>query len=107
VKEVQLIGKDGRPAVDRHGNPVMKKTNPKMLRHTAAVGWLTEGLREEAVAKMLGHSSTEMVRKHYGPWCKQRDEAHIREVLGYINKGRLKRIPHKKKTEPLLSTAVQ
>jgi integrase len=86
VTEVQLVGKDGRPAVDRYGRPIMKKTNPKMLRHTAAVGWLTEGLREEAVAKMLGHSSTEMVRRHYGPWCKQRDEAHIREVLGVLNR---------------------
>ena len=66
---------------NRNGNAVMKKINPKMLRHTAAVGWLSAGLREEAVAKMLGHSSTEIVRRHYGPWCKQRDEAHIREVI--------------------------
>lgn len=85
VKQVQLVGKDGRPAIDRYGNSVMKKTNPKMLRHTAAVGWLSAGLREEAVAKMLGHSSTEMVRRHYGPWCKQRDEAHIREVMTQLN----------------------
>jgi integrase len=89
VKEVQLVGKDGRPALDRRGSPIMKKTNPKMLRHTAAVGWLTDGLREETVAKMLGHSSTEMVRKHYGPWCKQRDEAHIREVLAYMKPNRV------------------
>jgi hypothetical protein len=33
------------------------------------------------VAKMLGHSSTEMVRKHYAPWCKRRDDAHIRAVV--------------------------
>lgn len=52
-----------------------------MLRHTFAVGELVKGVPEEVVAKMLGHSSTEMVRKHYAPWCKRRDEAHIRAVV--------------------------
>jgi integrase len=106
VTEVQLVGRDGRPAVDRHGDPISKKTNPKMLRHTAAVGWLAAGMREEAVAKMLGHSSTEMVRKHYGPWCKQRDDAHIREVLLHLNsnfEGRVSR----KKGERALAAGVQ
>jgi integrase len=52
-----------------------------MLRHTFAVGELLKGTREEVVAKMLGHASTEMVRKHYAPWCAARDEQHIREVV--------------------------
>jgi integrase len=52
-----------------------------MLRHTFAVGELLKGTREEVVAKMLGHSSTEMVRKHYAPWCAARDDQHIREVV--------------------------
>jgi site-specific recombinase XerD len=81
ITEVQLITKSGKPAVDSRGFPIMKETNAKMLRHTAAVGWLVAGHREETVARMLGHVSTDMIREHYGPWCKQRDAAHIREVL--------------------------
>ena len=106
VTEVQLMGRDGRLAVDRHGNPVLKKTNPKMLRHTAAVGWLTQGMREEAVAKMLGHTSTEMVRRHYGPWCKERDEAHIREVLAILNRSPRKSVI-KKKANAAVASRVQ
>jgi integrase len=81
IDEVQLVTKEGKPAVDNRGNPITKAPSPKMLRHTAAVGWLTVGLREEAVARMMGHVSTDMIRKHYAPWCKERDTAHIREVL--------------------------
>jgi len=80
LEEVQLVGKDGRPAVDDMGNPSTKRPNTKMLRHTFAVGCLTAGMREESVAKMLGHVGTDMIRQHYGPWCKERDEAHVREV---------------------------
>lgn len=81
IKQVQLITKEGRPAVDARGNPITKAPSPKMLRHTAAIGWLVAGHREEAVARMMGHVGTEMVRSHYAPWCRERDAAHIREVL--------------------------
>lgn len=80
INRVQLVSKDGRMAVDQNGNPVIKAPVPKMIRHTAAVDWLSRGVREETVAKMLGHSNTEMLREHYGPWCKQRDVAHLREL---------------------------
>jgi integrase len=58
-----------------------KPANVRMFRHTAAVRWLREGQRPEEVAKMLGHVDTEMVRKHYAPWCPQLDEAHIKRVV--------------------------
>ena len=80
IKSLQLIGRDGRPAVDDDGLPITTTPDVKMFRHTFAVSRLSAGMREETVAKMLGLASTEMIRKHYAPWCKQRDEAHIREA---------------------------
>ena len=61
VTEVQLVEKSGVPAYDRNGNPVTKATNVKMFRHTFAVGWLAAGADKETVAKMLGHTSTDMI----------------------------------------------
>jgi integrase len=58
-----------------------KAANVKQLRHTAAVRWLRQGQRAEEVAKMLGHSDTNMVRKHYAPWVKDLDLAHITRVV--------------------------
>jgi integrase len=58
-----------------------KDANVKQFRHTAAVRWLTQGQRPEEVARMLGHVDTEMVRKHYAPWCPRLDEAHIHRVV--------------------------
>lgn len=81
IGEIPLMGKDGRPALDKFGNQKTTTPDAKMLRHTFAVGELLKGVSEEVVAKMLGHASTEMIRKHYGPWCKKRDDAHIRAVV--------------------------
>ena len=81
ITSIPLMRRDGRPALDRFGNQIATTPDTKMLRHTFAVGELVKGVPEEVVAKMLGHSSTEMVRKHYAPWCKRRDEAHIRAVV--------------------------
>jgi integrase len=60
---------------------IKKPANVKQFRHTAAVRWLREGQRVEEVAKMLGHVDTEMVRKHYAPWVKDLDLAHITRVV--------------------------
>lgn len=106
ITEVQLIGRDGRPAVDSYGEPITKPPNVKMLRHTAAVGWLSAGIREETVAKMLGHKSTEMIRKHYAPWCKQRETAHIREVLSAQNSTRSRKSVKNRRHKPELPPAV-
>jgi integrase len=58
-----------------------KPANVKQFRHTAAVRWLRQGQRVEEVAKMLGHSDANMVRKHYAPWVADLDLAHITRVV--------------------------
>jgi integrase len=58
-----------------------KPANVKQLRHTAAVRWLREGQRVEEVARMLGHTDAEMVRRHYAPWVRDLDVAHVSRVV--------------------------
>jgi len=81
IGRVQLVNRDGTPAVDDRGSAVTRNPNVKMLRHTFAIAQLLKGLRPEAVAKQLGHVDTAMIFRHYAPWCKERDLAHIREQL--------------------------
>jgi site-specific recombinase XerD len=69
------------PRRDSRGRPLLKPANTKQLRHTFAVRQLKTGQRPEEVARMLGHVDTEMVRKHYAPWVKDLDDAHIRRVV--------------------------
>jgi integrase len=75
VEYVELPGRDQR------GRPRRHHANPKQLRHTFAVNQLKAGQRPETVARMLGHVDTTMIRKHYAPWVKELDEAHVREVV--------------------------
>jgi site-specific recombinase XerD len=89
ITAIQLMRRDGKSAIDKQGNRETTKPHVKMLRHTFAVGELVRGVPEEQVAKMLGHVGTDMIRKHYAPWCKARDEAHIRTVLA-SRRGKLK-----------------
>jgi integrase len=58
-----------------------KPANVKQLRHTAAVRWLRQGQRVEEVARMLGHTDAEMVRRHYAPWVRDLDLAHVSRVV--------------------------
>lgn len=58
-----------------------KEANSKQFRHTFAVRQLERRLRPEVIARQLGHVDATMVRKHYAPWVKSLDDAHIREVL--------------------------
>ena len=81
IGKVQLTKRDGTPALDAQGNPMVQGANVKMLRHTFAVGELLKGRKPEVVAKQLGHVDTVMIFRHYAPWCKERDAAHIREQL--------------------------
>jgi integrase len=67
---------------DAKGHTRRKKANAKQIRHTFAVRQLKAGQRPEEVARMLGHVDTTMVLRHYAPWCKDLDEAHIRRVVG-------------------------
>ena len=76
VTEVVLPGRDTR------GKKRTKKANAKMLRHTFAVRQLQNGQRPEEVARMLGHVDATMVRKHYAPWVKELEDAHIQRVIG-------------------------
>jgi integrase len=76
VKWVEL------PTRDDRGQPKRKPANTKQFRHTAAVRWLREGQRPEDVGRMLGHVDTLMVRRHYAPWVKELDKAHISRVVG-------------------------
>jgi integrase len=58
-----------------------KPANVKQFRHTAAVRWLRQGQRVEEVARMLGHTDAEMVRRHYAPWVRDMDVAHVSRVV--------------------------
>jgi integrase len=69
------------PTRDAHGRQRRKSANAKMFRHTFAVRQLRAGQRPEEVARMLGHVDTTMVLKHYAPWVKDLDEAHVRRVV--------------------------
>ena len=68
------------PTRDAKGKHRRKAANSKQLRHTFAVRQLKGGQRPEEVARMLGHVDTSMVLKHYAPWVKDLDEAHIRRA---------------------------
>lgn len=65
----------------RDGKTRKKAANVKQFRHTFAIRQLVAGQREETVARMLGHSDVQMIRSHYGAWVKERDDAHVREVI--------------------------
>jgi len=91
VVEVQLVEKSGVPAFDRYGNPVMKGTNVKMLRHTFAVECLIAGVPKENVARMLGHVGTGMIDDHYAPWVRGLDDAHIRKVREFMAQAKPKK----------------
>lgn len=52
--------------------------NPYQTRHTFASKLLAEGEQEHLVAKLLGHSTVEMVRRHYGRYIKQADGIQLR-----------------------------
>jgi site-specific recombinase XerD len=69
------------PSRDANGQFRRKKANAKQLRHTFAVGQLEAGQRPEEVARMLGHTNTTMLQRHYAPWVKAIDEAHITRVV--------------------------
>lgn len=47
--------------------------NPYQTRHTFASTLLMNGEPELLVAKLLGHATVEMVRRHYGKYIKQKD----------------------------------
>lgn len=66
---------------DEDGRVRRKAANAKQFRHTAAIRWLCEGHSIETVARMMGHSDTSMLRRHYAPWVKELDLMHVRSVV--------------------------
>lgn len=56
------------PALKRAG---VRYRNPYQTRHTFASKLLMQGEPELLVAKLLGHSTVEMVRRHYGRFIKE------------------------------------
>lgn len=52
--------------------------NPYQTRHTFASRLLMAGEQELLVAKLLGHATVEMVRRHYGRYIKQADGVVLR-----------------------------
>jgi site-specific recombinase XerD len=70
------------PTRDKNGKPERKDANVKQLRHTFAVRQLKAGQRPEDVARMMGHADGgTMIRKHYAPWVKDLNIAHITRVV--------------------------
>lgn len=69
------------PTRDKDGKPERKAANVKQFRHTFAVRQLKAGQRPEDVARMTGHVDAEMIRKHYAPWVKDLNVAHIKRVV--------------------------
>jgi integrase len=62
-----------------------KKCGPHMLRDTCAVWYLRHQIggstrNFEAVAKMLGHSSSATTKKYYAPFVEDLENLHVREM---------------------------
>lgn len=66
---------------DDNGRPRRKEANSKQFRHTFAVRQLCAGQRPEEVARELGHSGTDLIYRHYAPWIKDMDMAHIARIV--------------------------
>lgn len=54
--------------------------HPHMLRDTYAVWLLRNGVRIHSVSKVLGHSNVAITSKHYAPWVKELETAHLEEL---------------------------
>jgi integrase len=57
-----------------------RRPHPHMLRDTCAVWFLRHGMGIHSVSKMLGHSNVAITSKHYAPWVKELETAHIEEM---------------------------
>ena len=55
------------------------RAHPHMLRDTCAVWYLRHGMGLYGVAKILGHSNPTITAKHYAPFVKELENAHIAE----------------------------
>lgn len=57
-----------------HKNTGIERRNPYQLRHTFASQLLSQGENLAYIGKLLGHSSTDMVMRHYGRWISEGEQ---------------------------------
>lgn len=65
----------------RGGGNRLRPANAKQLRHTFAVNQLLSGQLPDAVARMMGHTDTQMIYKHYAPFIPKLREQHVKLVV--------------------------
>ncbi len=73
-----LFTKAGITVVQTEIGP--RPPHPHMLRDTCAVWFLRQGVGIHSVSKLLGHSNVAITSKHYAPWVKELEKAHIEEL---------------------------
>lgn len=55
----------------------VRKPHPHMLRDTCAISAIEDGLSSDDIARMLGHTTTQMTERSYMLWTAKRDSACI------------------------------
>jgi integrase len=78
---------------ERHWRPTLRRAKvryryPYQTRHTFASRLLIAGEPELLVARLLGHATVEMIRRHYGRWIPQPDGVRLRgDYAGELGAG--------------------
>jgi integrase len=67
-----------------------RSAHPHMLRDTCAVWYLRHGMSLHGVSKIMGHSNPTITAKHYLPFVKEMETAHIAENQGILDATRPK-----------------
>jgi len=67
-----------------------RPAHPHMLRDTCAVWYLRHGMSLHGVSKIMGHSNPTITAKHYLPFVKEMETAHIAENQGILDATRPK-----------------
>ena len=67
-----------------------RRPHPHMLRDTCAVWFLRNGVGIHSVSKLLGHSNVAITSKHYAPWVKELETAHIAELGAALDAAKVK-----------------
>jgi len=62
-----------------------RTAHPHMLRDTCAVWYLRHGMSLHGVSKIMGHSNPTITAKHYLPFVKEMETAHIAENRGILD----------------------
>lgn len=76
-------------------NAKVRYRNPYQTRHTFASTLLMNGEPELLVAKLLGHTTVEMVRRHYGKYVKQTGGIQLRGAYSEFGADLGQQVPRK------------